>query len=164
MKTIFNVLRAIPLLILGGNMETKNQVIEYLRKKTTVTLATMSENGNPITHPVAYVSDEDGVVYFATSKNTRKVHNIMKNQHVAYSVFEETSDLNAIRSIQMEGTASVVLDKEETGKAMNMLMEKFPFMKDMPPNPDNILIKVEPEECYFADYSKGFGHRDKIDF
>ncbi len=143
--------------------EIKDQIIDYLSKRKFLTLATISINGEPSTHPIAYVNIED-VVYFSTSKNTRKAINIQKNSNVAYSVFDGTEHLDEIKSIQMEGNAKIINDEAESKNIRKMLKQKFPFMPDLPPDPDDTIIKVTPRICYFSDYSKRFGQIDKVDY
>ena len=64
----------------------------------------------------------------------------------------------------MEGIATIVSNKNESEEALKMLKQKFPFMADTPIDSDNIIIKITPKTCYFSDYTKRFGYRDKVDF
>ena len=141
----------------------KDQIIDYLSKRKIITLATTTVDGLPFIHPVAYVS-KGPVVYFSTSKQTRKVKNIQENPKVAASVFDQTEFLDEIKSVQIEGIASIVTDKNEFSEAMKMLCQKFPLMADMASTPDSIIIKIEPKIVYFSDYVKRFGHKETVKF
>lgn len=139
--------------------DIEKAIIEYLAKKSFITLATCSSDGLPITHPIAHVTD-GATVYFVTDQTTRKVQNIKDNKNVAYSTFEEIDKIDQIKSIQMEGSANILPKGPEFTKAWEMILKKFPFMKNMPPNPNNVIVKITPKKCQYSDYSKGFGYTE----
>lgn len=86
------------------------------------------------------------------------------NPHVAYTVDDDNVRVMEITGIQMQGRASLVTDEKEIGKVLRLMSEKYPFMADLPPNPDIIFFKVEPVEAYYLDYSRGFNHRDFVTY
>ena len=139
--------------------DVEHEIIKYLSKKSFITLATCTSQGIPITHPIAHVTD-GSTIYFVTDKTTRKVQNIRENNNVAYSTFEEIDQIDQIKSIQMEGLATILSEGIEHNKAWEMILQKFPFMQNMPSNPNNVVVKITPKKCHFSDYSKGFGYRE----
>lgn len=143
--------------------DIKEEVIYYLSKRKFITIATATIKGEPLTHTVAYIN-KGPAVYFSTSKLTRKAKNIAKNPNVAYSVYDPVEHLDELRSLQVQGKAILVSDKIESEEALNLLRQKFPFMADVPIDEDNIIVKIIPKTGYFSDYTKRFGHRDKVDF
>jgi general stress protein 26 len=143
--------------------ELKDNINTYLAGHYYLNLATVSAQGNPMAHTMAYVS-KDSVVYLSTNKYTRKVQNIMQNSHVAYTVDEDNPDLFAMKALQVEGKASIITDLNELQRIGEIMAAKFPIVADMPVDPDAIMIKVEPDVIYYSDYSVEFGHREKIDF
>ena len=143
--------------------DIKEQVINYLSKRKFITLATSSINGEPLTHPVAYVNNGANV-FISTNKKSRKVKNIIQNPKVAYSVYDQTENLDEIRSIQMEGKATLIEEQKEIIEITKKLHKKFPFMVDIPIDSDTIIIKITPKTCFFSDYNKSFGNIEKIDF
>jgi general stress protein 26 len=143
--------------------ELKNKICEYLASHYYLNLATVSPQGNPMAHTLAYVSEE-AVVYLATNKNTRKVQNIMQNPNVAYTVDEDEPDWFDMQALQVEGRASIITDEKELREVGEIMAAKFPIAADMPPNPDIVMIKIEPEVVYYLDYSIEFGHRESVNF
>ncbi|MGV8078134.1 MAG: pyridoxamine 5'-phosphate oxidase family protein [Methanosarcina sp.] len=143
--------------------QLKDKIYEYLANHYYLNLATVSLQGNPMAHTMAYVS-EDAVIYLATNKNTRKVHNILHNPHVAYTVDEDDPDWFNMQALQVEGRASIINDEEELREIGEIMAAKFPIAADMPPDPEIVMIKIEPEVVYYLDYSVEFGHREKVDF
>jgi nitroimidazol reductase NimA-like FMN-containing flavoprotein (pyridoxamine 5'-phosphate oxidase superfamily) len=141
----------------------KEHIIDYLSRKKFLTLATSNKNSKPLTHPVAYINIGSSV-YFSTNKKSRKVKNIMENPTVAYSIFDETEYLDEVRSIQMQGEASIVEDENELLKIYKLLRKKFPTAEYMEINVDTIFIKISPKLCYFSDFIKRFGDIEKVEF
>ena len=143
--------------------DTKEHIVDYLSRRKFLTLATSNKKGEPLTHPMAYINIGP-TVYFSTNKKSRKVKNIEENPNVAYSVYDETEHLDEVRSIQMEGEASIVNNKKESQDIHKMLNKKFPTMEYMPSDLDGIIIKIDPKICHFSDYIKKFGERQRIEF
>ena len=142
--------------------ELEEKINQYLANHYYLNLATVSPQGNPMAHTMAYVS-KDSVVYLATNKNTRKVQNITQNPNVAYTIDEDDPDWFDMQALQVEGKASIITDEEELREIGEILAAKFPIVADMPTDPDAIMIKIDPEAIYYLDYSIEFGHRDKLD-
>lgn len=142
--------------------ELKDKINQYLANHYYLNLATVSLQGSPMAHTMAYAS-KDSVVYLATNKNTRKVQNIMHDSRVAYTVDEDDPDWFDMQALQVEGRASIIADEKELREIGEIMAAKFPIAADMPPDPDTIMIKIEPEVIYYLDYSIEFGHRDELD-
>ena len=143
--------------------DVKEQIVYYLSKRKFMTLATTTQKGEPLTHPVAYVN-KGSTLYISTSNSTRKVKNIQENPNVAYSVYDETEHLDEVRSIQMEGKATLVTNEEESKEVLEMMKQKFPHMADMTLDPENVIIKITPKICHFSDYTRSFGYKDKVEY
>lgn len=143
--------------------ELKQKIREYLATHYYLNLATVSPEGRPMAHTMAYVS-EDTTVYLATNRNTRKVRNIMQNPAVAFTIDEDDPDWFDMQALQVEGWASIVEDEGELRKIGEIMMGKFPVIADMPADPDTILIKIVPDIVYYLDYNVEFGHREMVTF
>jgi nitroimidazol reductase NimA-like FMN-containing flavoprotein (pyridoxamine 5'-phosphate oxidase superfamily) len=141
----------------------KDQIVEYLSRRKFLTLATITQKGNPLTHPLAYVN-KGATLYVSTGIQTRKFKNINENPNVAYSVYDPSEYLDEIISVQMEGKANLVTDEKEIDEVFEMLKKKFPSMDFLNRGPESIVIKIDPKICYFTDYTKGSGRIDKIEF
>lgn len=140
---------------------TLKKIADYLVLHPYLRLATVNTAGTPIVHTVGYVS-EGATIYFTTDSESRKARNIAANPAVAYAVDENYTELMAIQGVQMEGTASLVADRDEVVRIGRLMVEKFPALQDMPQNPALVFFKVEPKQGYFIDCPVEFGHRDKV--
>lgn len=143
--------------------DIKEEVVDYLSKRKFLTLATSSQDGKPLIHPVAYINIGENI-YFSTNKKSRKVKNIENNPYVAFSVYDETEHLDEIRLAQIEGKASQITNEKESEEIIKLLKNKFPSMVYIPIDADVIVMKITPTIGYFSDYNKRFGHRNKIEF
>jgi nitroimidazol reductase NimA-like FMN-containing flavoprotein (pyridoxamine 5'-phosphate oxidase superfamily) len=143
--------------------DIRQKVLDYLASHQYMRLATVTTDSTPMVHTVAYASDGP-TVYFLTDRRTRKIFNISRNPGVAFSVDEDYPDAALIQGIQMEARATILSARADVDKARDLLVAKFPNMAKMPPELDLVFVRVDPEEGYFLDYTKGFTHRDKIEF
>jgi general stress protein 26 len=142
--------------------ELKEKINQYLANHYYLNLATVDSRGSPMAHTMAYAS-KDSVVYLATNNKTRKIQNIINNPRVAYTVDEDNPDWFDMQALQVEGKASIITDEKELREFGEIMVAKFPIAADMPPDPDTVMIKIEPEVIYYLDYSIEFGHREKLD-
>lgn len=136
---------------------------DYLKSNNLLTLATVSQYGNPLAHTVNYAS-EGATIYFCTNKNTRKAKNIINNPNVSYTVDRECENWSDIVAVQMEGRASILNEKSEIEKAGTLLVGKFPQLASMPPDPDFVFIKVEPLRAIYIDNKVSWGYRETAEF
>lgn len=143
--------------------ELKDKINEYLENHLYLNLGTVSPQGKPMVATLAYAS-KDSTVYLSTYESSRKVQNIKHNPYVAYTVDEDDCDIFIQNGLQVEGKASIVTDEKELNEIMGIMFDKFPIIEEIPPFPDPVVIKIEPEEIYLIDYSVEFGYRHKMDF
>jgi hypothetical protein len=87
--------------------------------------------------------------------------NLARNGKVAVSIDRDEPDWMNITGIQMEGLAEPV-QEAEAGAVSALFTEKFPVMKNLPPNPEYRFTRITPKRMWFLDYRKGFGHRESI--
>ena len=148
--------------------EIKQKIIDYLASPSHVkmTLATVTPEGTPLAHTVVYVS-EGATVYFRSRDHRRKYQNILKNPRVAYTVDEYPGDdWCQLQGVQMDGVATVLSNQAEIDRVTELYLKKFPCAERFIPRttPGLKVVKVEPLEGDFLDYSIRFGHRDKVRF
>lgn len=135
----------------------KQETIKYMQTHKFLNLATVNGKCEPHACTLGFASN-DAVVYFATDKNTTKIKNITENPKVAYTIDEnELKNWTEIQGIQMRGVATVITDAAEAEKAMQLLLEKFPEFADMPPDPEMVMVKIEPTRGSFLDSTVSFG-------
>jgi hypothetical protein len=72
--------------------------------------------------------------------------------------------LDEIKSLQVQGKATLISDKKESEQVLKELRKKFPSMADYPIDTDNIIVKIKPKICFYSDYVRRFGYREKVEF
>lgn len=104
-------------------------------------------------------------IYFNTGKDTQKVRDITGNYRVALAM-QETGIVPAsdqdIKGVQYVGIATILSDAETAGVPQGVLTRHKAFNSAMPGK--SVIIKVSPRKVFLIDYSRGFRHRDTIEF
>lgn len=143
--------------------EIKEKISEYLSTHIFLRLATVSQEGKPMAHTLAYVAS-GLTLYFFTNKNSRKSANMMNNPFISYVVDENNGNISQVKGVQIDGKASLVTDEEELNKVIELQVKKYPFMSKSKPSPDMCFFKLSPISGAFLDYTVSFGHHDYVTF
>jgi len=139
----------------------QESIVEYLSAHRYLALASVDPDGRPVVHTMGYASD-GAIVYCATNRETRKAQNMKRNPNVAYVVSEDYERWETIQGVQIQGKATILEDQAEIKRAIEILARKFPPFASLGQNPVYLFFKIEPIEGYFLDYTKAFGHRDRV--
>lgn len=146
------------------DIDLKKQIVQFMGKCRVCTIATVSPAGQPSASTVFFLNVGMDI-YFNTGKDAEKVRNITGNHRVAL-VIQETgivpkSDQD-IKGIQYVGIATIISDTETAGVPRGVLNRHKAFNSAMPEK--SVIIKVTPTKVYLIDYSRGFRHRDILEF
>lgn len=146
--------------------ETFEQVVDG---HNLLHIATLDSNGIPCVRGVDYAAgDEKHLLYFVTRKDSRKVDQITNNGNVAIAVDHdcpEWDDLQNLKYFKGTGMATIVTDPEEMQQAFGLLIQKFPFIENLPGDPsDFVAVKVELKEVFVTDNTISFAHTEKVTF
>ena len=150
-------------------MSEKETVKEVLRGHNLLRIATIDSNGLPCLRSVDYaMGDSENILYFITQKDSRKVQQIKHNGNIAFAIDHDCptwDDLQNLKYIKGTGTAALVEDPQEMEKAFGLMMQKFPFLKDLPGDPSDFLaVKVELKEVFVTDNTIQFGHTKTVTY
>ena len=146
--------------------QVKAEIKAYLSDKSHLflNLATVTPEGAPLAHTVAFAA-QGATVYFGTSPASRKVADMLANPKVAYVVDQDQyASFAAITGVQMEGLASQVTDAQEIAQANALYQSKLGEGVSITPSEQHIVFKIEPVRAYYLDYSKGFAHKDLVEY
>ncbi len=148
-------------------MSEQETVKEVIKGHNLLRIATVASNGLPCVRSVDYAAgDGENVLYFITQKESRKVQQIRDNANIAFTIDHDCptwDDLQELKYIKGTGTAVLVEDPQEMEKAFGRLMQKFPFLKDLPGEPSDFVgIKVELKEVFVTDNTIHFGHTTAV--
>lgn len=130
-------------------LEVPPEVLEFLQRRRTLTLATASPAAVPRATTLLYVS-EGPSLYFWTRATTLTARQIQQNPVVAFTVDDSSADLNATQGIQGLGECSVILSGEEIARVADLFGQKFP---DLAPGSTMSIsfFRITPTELQFID-------------
>lgn len=144
--------------------EQKIDILEILDGAKDMTVATVREDGYPQATTVSFV--HDGLdIYFGCDANSQKARNIKRNNKVSLTVNLPYRKWTEIRGVSIGGRAHFVTDRADIERVFEMMVAKFPQVKEYAPDNerDQIgVVRVEPELISLLDYGKGFGHTEEI--
>jgi len=149
-----------------NEQETVNEVVQG---HNLLRIATVAANGLPCVRSVDYAEgDSENVLYFITQKDSRKVQQIREDANVAFAIDHDCptwADLQKLKYIKGTGTAALVEDPREMEMALGRLMQKFPFLKELPGDPSDFVgIRVEFKEVFVTDNTIHFGHTKTVTY
>ena len=107
--------------------DLRSRVSAFLEGHTTLTLATVGNDGLPAAAAVFYAHDADLNLYFLSEERTRHGRNMTITPQVAGTIQADGQDWRSIRGLQVRGIASLV---PATGlaHATTIYRRKFAFV------------------------------------
>jgi nitroimidazol reductase NimA-like FMN-containing flavoprotein (pyridoxamine 5'-phosphate oxidase superfamily) len=141
----------------------KTKILDLLNQHRLMTVAANRPDGWPQATTVGYVND-GLTLYFLCGPESQKAQNLARDNRLSLTIDHDVSDPMAITGLSMAAQAYPVTDRDEIGKALKLLVERYPeYTKCPTPKPEEIRIfRVEPKVISVLDYSKGFGHTDLV--
>lgn len=128
-------------------------VVEYLGRMATLTLATASPSGMPHASTFLYVYDGDALCFW-TRPGTTTAQHVDQNPLVSFTIDEYSADLRQTRGVQGLGECRTLLDGERIARVADLFGQKFPNL-----SPGNTLsisfFVITPSELRFIDNSRG---------
>jgi uncharacterized protein YhbP (UPF0306 family) len=128
-----------------------------------MSLATFGDDG--LWSAAIFYVNLELALYFLSAGHTRHARNMDTRPQVAATIQEDYRGWQEIKGIQLSG-AVVKLEGSAQEEAIRLYRHKFPFAFDAPRLREAILrvnwYRLDPENLYFVDNSRGFGHRDEI--
>ena len=105
----------------------RSRIARFLETHTTLTLATVGNDGVPAAAAVFYAHDADLNLYFLSEARTRHGRNLTVTPQVAGTIQADGQDWRSIRGLQVRGIASLV---PATGlaHAATIYRRKFAFV------------------------------------
>jgi hypothetical protein len=145
--------------------ETKTHLKQFLAAHTTLTLATLAEDGRPQAAALFFAEMEDLSLIFISEPRVRHSQNVTRDSRVAATIYADGQAWQSIRGIQLEGTCTLLAD-EAAAEARAIYLAKYPFIAD-----NQMLLsmlervsfyKILPTWMRLIDNSQGFGHKEEL--
>lgn len=142
----------------------KARLKQFLAAHTTLTLATLAEDGRPQAAPLFYAETDDLSLIFISEPKVRHSQNVARDGRVAATIYAHGQQWQTIRGVQLEGTCAALSGKEANA-AQAVYLAKYPFIAT------NLLLaklfqkiifyKISPTWLRLIDNSRGFGHKEE---
>ncbi len=150
-------------------MEVNKKIMEVLNNHNLMHIATIDENGNPKVRGVDFaIGEQENEIFFVTRKDSNKIRHIKNKNQISIAIDHDCpsmEDLNALQYIKAQGQAEMIKTADESQKAMGLLIKKFPFLADIPGDPQNMVcVKVTLDQIILVDNSVKFGHEETFQY
>lgn len=144
----------------------RKEALTYLENHTVISLATYGPYG--LWSAALFYANDMFDIYFLSAGHTRHALNIESNKRVSGTIQENYQDWESIKGIQLEGLVEK-LAADDLRKAISVYTMKYPLIADNKEPVKAALSNIDwyrltPDRLYLIDNSKGFGHRDEINY
>jgi general stress protein 26 len=151
-------------------METREKVKEVLDNHVVMRLATIDENGFPKVRSVDFAADkeDESKLYFMSFKFANKVKELQNNNNVHIVVDKDANsmeELSQLVFVRGSGKAYPIQTPEEMQKVMGLYFAKYPYLNDMPGDPDMMtMFRIELDQVTVTDSRVSFGHIEEYSY
>ncbi len=115
-------------------------------------MATLAE-GTLSSCSLFYIFVEDEICFvFASDEATEHIRNIRQNPHISASIYNETTEVNEIKGLQIRGTVSKAPQGYE-----KLYVAKYPYAKEVK---NKTIWMLSATALKYTDNSAGFGHKE----
>lgn len=150
--------------------ETTIRIAAFLDSHHVMSLATAGSAG-PHAANVFYARDALVLVWMSEPSSRHSLE-LAADGRVAATVAPDYKDFGDIRGVQIAGQAHVITDAPENAKARALLAARYPLLRRLSEGPAALqeaygrirFYRLEPERMVLIDNSRGFGHKDTIEF
>ncbi|MGO9898624.1 MAG: cyclic nucleotide-binding domain-containing protein [Solirubrobacteraceae bacterium] len=111
----------------GQTSVVPQNVLDFIQRNHTLTLATASPAAVPRASTFLYVNDGP-TLYFWTRATTTTARQIQQNPVVAFTIDSYSADLNETQGVQGIGESSVLLSGEQIARVADLFGQKFPTL------------------------------------
>ncbi len=136
----------------------QENILEYIKSQRVGVLAVEMLDGSPHGATIHFAHTEEPLVfYFETDRNYRKCEPLFGKEKTRAS-FVIGSDESNMKTLQMDGEASVVAEAEE-GLFEKTYFGKFPDKEEHPKDPETVYFKFVPTWWRFTDWKTPDGKK-----
>ncbi len=147
------------------NVETTQaRIKQFLADHTTLTLATLAEDGRPQAAPLFYAEMDDLSLVFISEPKVRHSQNVARDGRIAATIYADGQQWQTIQGLQLEGTCAA-LSGEAAEAARVVYLAKYSFIAESEFLSEMLrqvtFYKISPTWIRLIDNSQGFGHKEE---
>ncbi|GAB4425164.1 MAG: hypothetical protein Fur0044_23270 [Anaerolineae bacterium] len=140
------------------------RIKQFLAAHTTLTLATLAEDGRPQAAPLFYAELDDLSLVFISEQRVRHSQNVARDERVAAAIYADGQQWQSIRGVQLEGRC-VALSGPIAEAARRAYLAKYPFIIENTGLTGMLervtFYKITPVWLRLIDNSQSFGHKEE---
>jgi hypothetical protein len=145
-----------------GNVSLANLPFADLLTLTTMSLATLSQQGYVHSAPVYFAAGEGVQLYFFSDPDSQHGRDVAQNPRAAVSIYPECSDWQEIRGLQMHGEVFDLQVGHQWDLGWKVYREKFPFVQGLQAVIEqNRFYIFRPQWIRLVDNRRGFGFKQE---
>lgn len=145
--------------------KTRAGIAAFLATHSTLSLATVGEDGNPQAASLFFAADDELRLYWLSAGASRHSQNLFRQAAAAITIHNETRSWADIAGVQMHGQTAVVPTGEAWQAAWTLYAAKFPFVAGMQAEVAKSNFYVFTANWMrLIDNRLGFGHKEEIKF
>ncbi|MBW2532184.1 MAG: pyridoxamine 5'-phosphate oxidase family protein [Deltaproteobacteria bacterium] len=141
-----------------SNAEKEGIYAEYIKKYTTMALATASPSGDLDCSTVYFALLEDGNLVIATDTTTSKAANMDLSGR-----FAATLDNGTPMGVKMNGTAEKLGHPDTVLATRSALLERIPAIKPFFDNPNIAFFRLSPDQRFVINFAWGINWKLSVD-
>lgn len=144
-------------------MTVRERLIEFLKSKNILTLATVAKDGSPRATPLFYLFHDDLCLYWVSSSSSGHSRNISSEKEASVAVYATTDRWREIRGAQMRGTVHVVVGEDERKEVFRSYVQRFHLGRLLSvAMHQNTLYRFNSTWACLLDNSKRFGYKREL--
>jgi uncharacterized protein YhbP (UPF0306 family) len=148
-------------------MRTARKQIELvaalLGEETTLSLATIGEDGLACVAPLFYIMDEELSLYWLSSRSSLHSLNLARTPRAAATVYRNVKNWKEIRGVQLRGAVSKVTEPKRRIALLKTYCERFKLGRVLRPALRlSTLYSFRPDFIRYIDNARGFGSKFEL--
>lgn len=148
-----------------SNQEVKLSISEYVQDVTLGVLAYVREDLTPMQRTFGAFAVNGNDILLATQKRAAKVAEITAHPRVSFFLEKKNQELRDWKSALYVGVAAPITGDEELRLAVELISARSAFVKaalEREGLNNFVLFRLQTREVEWLDYTKGFGHVDRV--
>jgi hypothetical protein len=145
--------------------ELKARFKQFLAAHTTLTLATLADDGRPQAAPLFFAEMDDLSLIFISEQRVRHSQNVARDGRIAATIYVDGQQWQQIQGIQLEGSCAA-LSGAEAVIAQDIYLAKYPFIsadQKLSAMLNRVTFyKISPTWLRLIDNSRGFGFKEEL--
>jgi uncharacterized protein YhbP (UPF0306 family) len=152
------------------NNDLVERIAAFLAEHHVLSLATHGPDG-PHAANLFYACDGLALVWLS-DPGTRHSFDVAADARVAATIAPDYTDFAEIRGVQVFGAARQIVDADERQRHLALLEARYPFLGRLKSGPPKLQegysraspYRLEPLRMVLIDNSRGFGHKETVEF